>query len=414
MNRPQVLIVGAGFAGLNAAKALKRAPVSITIIDRRNFHLFQPLLYQVAAAALNPSDIAYPIRSVFRRQENVERVLLAEVVDVDLVTKKVQLDDGQKVEFDYLILATGARHSYFGNDEWESLAPGLKTVEDALLMRRRVLEAFEQAEKNPGLSAMWLTFVVVGAGPTGVELAGALIEIAVHALGSDFDEIDPTKSRVVLVEGADRVLPPYVPSLSASARSQLESLGVEVITGVIVEAIDSGGVVLSSGKKIESGTVLWAAGVEASPLGAMLGVGTDRTGRVPVEADLSVLGHSEVFVAGDLAGVDGVPGVAPAAMQMGRHAAKVITAELAGRRRPPFRYSDKGSLATIGRARAVADIRGLRFSGFLAWFAWLAIHIFYLIGFRNRLFVIAGWAWSYLTFKRGARIITGVPGDGSG
>ncbi|MGH8946735.1 MAG: NAD(P)/FAD-dependent oxidoreductase [Acidimicrobiia bacterium] len=410
MSRPRVVIVGSGFAGLNAAKSLSGAPVELVIIDRRNFHLFQPLLYQVAAAALNPSDIAYPIRSVFRRQENVGRVLLGEVIGFDLDRRLVLLDGGEEFDYDYLLVATGAAHSYFGKDEWADLAPGLKTVEDALEIRRRVLAAFEMAEKDPEEAVRWLTFVVVGAGPTGVELAGALMEIAVHSLGKEFDVIDPTKARVILVEGDDRVLPPYPPSLSVSARRQLESLGVEVRTDCLVEEIDSEGVTLSSGERIVAGTVLWAAGVQASPLGKMLGVETDRSGRVKVQDDLSVPGRPEVFVAGDLAAVEGVPGVAPAAMQMGRHVGRTIRAELAGEGRRPFRYRDKGSLATIGRARGVADIKGLRFSGFLAWAAWLAIHIFYLIGFRNRFFVLVGWAWHYLTFRRGARIITGTPG----
>lgn len=413
MSEPRVVIVGAGFAGLNAAKGLKEAPVSITVVDRRNFHLFQPLLYQVATAALNPSDIAYPIRSVFRRQPNVEHVLLADVVGIGTEAKRIELDDGSHVTYDYLMVATGAAHSYFGHDEWEPFAPGLKTVEDALMMRRRVLEGFEKAEKTPTESSKWLTFVVVGAGPTGVELAGSLVEIAVHAMGKEFDSIDPASARVVLVEGADRVLPPYPESLSDSARRQLEGIGVEVRTDARVEEIDADGVTFASGDRIEAGTVLWAAGVQASPVGEMLGVETDRSGRVPVEEDLSIPGFPEVFVAGDLAAVEGVPGVAPAAMQMGRHFARVIEADLSGsNRRPVFEYRDKGSLATIGRARGVAVIKGLRFGGFPAWFAWLAIHIFYLIGFRNRFFVLAGWAWHYLTFRRGVRIITGVPGAG--
>jgi NADH dehydrogenase len=403
--RPEVVVVGAGFAGLNAARALRGADVAITIIDRRNFHLFQPLLYQVAMAALNPSDIAYPIRSIFKRQENVVQVLLGEVTAVDLEGRTVSVG-GDVVSYDYLVLATGATHSYFGKDEWEELAPGLKTVEDALEMRARVLLAFENADTEPEDAERWLTFVVVGAGPTGVELAGALEEIAVHAMGEEFDRVDPATARVILVEGTDRVLPPYAPSLSASAQRQLEELGVEVRTQCLVTDIDERGVTLSSGERIEAGTVLWAAGVQASSVGAMVGE-VDRVGRVLVEDDLSVPGHPEVFVAGDLAAVEGVPGVAPAAMQMGRHVARVIETG----KRSPFRYSDKGSLATIGRARAVADIKGLRFGGFLAWFAWLAIHIFYLIGFRNRFFVLAGWAWHYLTFRRGARIITGVPGS---
>ncbi len=400
----RVVIVGGGFAGLNAAKSLRRADVEITIVDRRNFHLFQPLLYQVAMAALNPSDIAYPIRSIFRGQENVKAVLLGDVTDVDLDRKAIVVDGKDSVHYDVLVLATGATHSYFGKDEWEEVAPGLKTVEDALAIRARVLRAFEQAELNPADAAKQMTFVVVGAGPTGVELAGALSEIAVHAMGKEFDRVDPAQARVVLVEGADRVLPPYVPSLSASAQRQLEELGVEVKADSLVEDMDADGVTLSDGSRIEAATVLWAAGVAASPIGRMVGQ-VDRAGRVLVNDDLSVPGRPEVFVVGDLAAVSGVPGVAPAAMQMGRHVGKMIAS---GERRE-FRYKDKGSLATIGRARAVADIRGIRFGGFFAWLAWLVIHIFYLIGFRNRFFVLAGWAWHYLTFRRGARIITGVP-----
>lgn len=401
--RQRVIIVGSGFAGLTAAKALDGADLEITIIDRRNFHLFQPLLYQVAMAALNPSDIAYPIRSVFRRQENVTRVVLGEVDGIDLEQRVVSVG-GEKIAYDHLLLATGASHSYFGHDDWAGNAPGLKTVEDALTMRARVLAAFERAEASPDEADKWLTFVVVGGGPTGVELAGALTEIAVHAMGREFDRVDPASARVVLVEGTDRVLPPYPESLSLSAKRQLEELGVEVLTGAFVEDIDAEGVTLSTGARVAAGTVLWAAGVEASPLGALVG-DVDRAGRVLVEDDLSVPGYPEVFVAGDLALVPGVPGVAPAAMQMGRHVAKVIAT---GERRP-FRYRNKGSLATIGRARAVADFGKVRFGGLFAWLSWLAIHIFYLIGFRNRFFVLAGWAWHYLTFRRGARIITGVP-----
>ena len=406
---PKVVIVGAGFAGLNAAKTLRRAPLEINIIDRRNFHLFQPLLYQVAAAALNPSDIAYPIRSIFRGQRNVTGVLLAEVTGIDTEKKTVELDDGDSVPYDYLILASGATHSYFGNDQWEPDAPSLKTLEDALLIRRRVLSAFEKAELEPMRADELLTFVVVGAGPTGVELAGALVEIATQSMGHEFDSIDPSQARVILVEGGDRVLPAYVGRLSESARSQLESLGVEVRTDALVDEIDDRGLTLVGGERIDSGNVLWAAGVKASPLGEILGAETDEAGRVIVDQDLSLSGHAEVFVAGDLAAVEGVPGVAPAAIQMGRHAGKMVKADLAGAERDGFRYVDMGSLATIGRARAVADIRGLRFSGFLAWVAWLVIHIFYLIGFRNRLLVLLSWAWSYLTFRRGARIITGLP-----
>lgn len=405
----RVVIVGSGFGGLNAAKSLRGLSVDITIIDRRNFHLFQPLLYQVAAAALNPSDIAFPIRSVFRRQSNVSKVLLAEVTGLDTESNLVILDDGSSVEFDYLILATGATHSYFGRDDWVSLAPGLKTLEDAIGMRQRILRAFEEAERHPDRSSSLLTFVIVGAGPTGVEMAGALVEIAVHSMTKEFRAIDPSKARVVLVEGAEHVLPVYPEGLSISARRQLEDMGVEVITGMVVSDVDEEGVTLADGSRIEASTVLWAAGVQASNLGAMLGVATDRAGRVEVASDLSVPTVSNVFVVGDLATVPGVPGVAPAAIQMGRHAAAVIRADLAGSSRPSFRYRNKGTIATIGRARAVAHLGRWQFSGLLAWAAWLLVHIFYLIGFRNRLLVLLSWAWNYLTFRRGARIITGLP-----
>jgi NADH dehydrogenase len=403
------VIIGAGFAGLNAAKGLKGAPVEITIIDRRNFHLFQPLLYQVAAAALNPSDIAYPIRSIFRRQSNIAAILLAEVSAIDLKRRVARLDDGSEVAYEYLIVGAGATHSYFGKDEWASLAPGLKTIEDALHIRGRILAAFEAAERDPESAERLLTFVVVGGGPTGVELAGALIEIAVHSMEREFHAIDPGRARVILVEGAGRVLPVYPEPLSESARRQLESLGVDVRVGTIVDLVDHSGVTLADGERIEAANVLWAAGVKASALGAGLGAERDQAGRVVVEEDLSLPGHEEVFVVGDLAVIPGVPGVAPAAMQMGRHAARGIRADLAGEPRSKFRYRNKGSLATIGRARGVAHFPRLDFSGFPAWFAWLAIHIFYLIGFRNRILVLVSWAWSYLTFRRGARIITEVP-----
>ncbi len=407
---PRVVIVGAGFAGINAAKRLADVPVDVTIVDRRNFHLFQPLLYQVATAALNPSDIAHPIRSVFRRQDNVTHVVLGEVVDVDLDGSAVLLADGIRLDYDWLLLATGATHSYFGHDEWADDAPGLKTIEDALVIRRRVLEAFELAEREPASADEYLTFVIVGAGPTGVELAGAMTEIAVHALAEEYHHIDPARARVVLVEGTEHVLPVYPTSLSASARRQLEGMGVEVRTGALVTHIDGRGVRLDDGTEIASRSVFWAAGVEASPLGAALGVPTDRAGRVVVCPDLSVPGHPNVLVLGDLARIDGpdgqVPGVAPAAIQQGRHAAEVVAADAAGEERPTFRYRDKGSLATIGRARAVADLPGLRFGGFVAWLAWLVVHIFYLIGFRNRVFVFLSWSWNYLTFRRGARLIT--------
>ncbi len=409
-DRPRLVIVGAGFAGLNAAKALNGANVDITIIDRRNFHLFQPLLYQVAAAALNPSDIAYPIRSVFRGQENVRAVVMAEVVGIEVERSTVTFDDGASVGFDYLLVATGATHSYFGHDEWAADAPGLKTIEDALDIRGRILRAFEEAERAPDTVEEALTFVVVGAGPTGVEMAGAVAEIAVHALGTDFRTIDPASARVVLVEGSPHVLPVYPESLSDRARQQLEDLGVEVRTDSLVTVIDHGGVTLASGERIRARTVVWAAGVQASPLGALLPGERDRAGRVVVAPDLSIPDAPNVFVAGDLAAVfsngEAVPGVAPAAMQQGRHVARQVLADLAGTGRTPFRYKDKGSLATIGRARAVADLGRVRFGGIVAWVAWLAIHIVYLIGFRNRVFVVFQWAWHYATFRRGARIIT--------
>jgi NADH dehydrogenase len=407
--RAQVVIIGAGFGGLNAAKSLKNVNVDITIVDRRNFHLFQPLLYQVASAALNPSDIAYPIRSVFRRQPNVQRIVMGEVVGLDLERRRVKLKEGADVAFDYLVVASGATHSYFGNDQWSEFAPGLKTIEDALYIRRQILSAFEEAERHPDRAAELLTFVVVGAGPTGVEMAGAMAEIAVHAMANEFKHIDPTSSRVILVEGAPHVLPVYPEPLSHKAKRQLETLGVEVMTGSLVESIDASGVLLGDGTRIASETVLWAAGVKASQLGEVLGAPLDRAGRVEVEPDLSIPGSKNVFVIGDLATVPGVPGVAPAAMQMGRYVARLIRSDLTGKERKPFAYRNKGSLATIGRARGVADFGTIRFSGFLAWVAWLAVHIFYLIGFRNRVLVLISWAWSYVSFRRGARIITGQP-----
>lgn len=402
----RVVIVGAGFAGLNAARELDGAPVEVTLIDRRNFHLFQPLLYQVATAGLNPSDIAYPIRSIFRGQKNVQSVVLGEVEGVESDDGLVKLTDGSEIPFDTLIVATGATHSYFGNDQWEARAPGLKTIEDALDIRRRILGAFEEAERHPENAEQLMTFLVVGAGPTGVELAGAMAEIATHALARDFHRIDPRSARIILLEGTDQVLPMYPNHLGRSARRQLESLGVEVRTGALVSEIDDSGATLDSGETIPAEVVLWAAGVRASPLGETLDVSTDRAGRVHVQPDLSISGHPNIFVIGDTASIDGVPGVAPAAIQQGRHAARQIKADIAGNPRQPFAYSDKGSLATIGRARGVADIGKLEFGGFLAWAAWLTIHIFYLIGFRNRLMVLISWAWNYVTFRRGARIIT--------
>ncbi|MEZ4333199.1 MAG: NAD(P)/FAD-dependent oxidoreductase [Myxococcota bacterium] len=407
---PHVVIVGGGFAGLSAARALADAPVRITLVDRRNHHLFQPLLYQVATAALNPGDIAYPIRSVLRRQRNA-RTILARAERVDAARRTLVLADGE-VAYDYLILAPGAGQSYFGHDDWETWAPGLKTIEDALEIRRRVLSAFEAAEREPDPSRLpaMLTFVIVGGGPTGIELAGALLEIGRHTVARDFRSFDPTTLRVVLIEAAPRLLPPYSEKLSAAARAQLERLGVEVRTGAHVTGIDETGVSLGD-ERIEARTVLWAAGVAASPLGRSLGAPLDRAGRVRVEPDLSVPGHPEVFVAGDLMAIEQgghpVPGIAPAAIQAGEAAAHNVLARAAARETKPFHFVDKGSLATIGRAAAVGRIGRLEVTGFLAWLVWWLIHIAYLIGFRNRIAVMIGWAWQYFAFARGARLITG-------
>ncbi len=409
---PHVVVIGGGFAGLRAARELRRAPVRVTLLDRRNHHLFQPLLYQVASAALNPSDIAYPIRAVLRKQRNAQ-VLLASVARIDVEARRVEIEDGDPVEYDYLVVATGATHSYFGNDDWASHAPGLKTVEDALEIRRRILLAYEEAERCPERARELLTFVVVGAGPTGVELAGALSEIARHALARDFRRIAPETARVLLLEGGPRVLPTYPPELSQKAQRQLERLGAEVRTGAEVTRIGADGLEIGD-ERIAARTVLWAAGVCASPLAQILGAPLDRAGRVEVGPDLALPSRAEVFVVGDLAAVscDGgfVPGVAPAAVQEGRFAARCILDDLRGRPRARFRYRDKGSLATIGRAAAVADLGRLRFSGIVAWLMWLLIHVFFLIGFRNRVFVMMSWAWSYATFQRGARLITGDEG----
>jgi NADH dehydrogenase len=411
--RPEVVIVGGGFGGLYAARALKGVPVHVTIVDRRNHHLFQPLLYQVATAALNPADIAAPIRSVFRGWPNVS-VILAEAVGVDVAGKKLLLSDGE-LSYDYLVLATGATHSYFGHDEWARLAPGLKSIEDALDIRRRVLLAYEMAEResDPENRRQWMTFVIIGGGPTGVELAGALGEISRQALSREFQHIDPSQARIILIEGMPRVLPPYPEDLSAKARTQLERLGVEVRAGVRVTGIDSQGVMVGE-ERILARTIIWAAGVAASPLARTVGAPLDRAGRVLVTSNLTIHGHDEVFVIGDLAAVEQngkpVPGVAPAAIQMGRHVAQSIRRVLAGQAPEPFRYWDKGSFATIGRGKAVGEtFGGLRLWGLPAWIAWLAIHIFFLIGFRSRVLVIFQWAYSYVTFRRGARLITGAP-----
>ncbi|HTB71835.1 MAG TPA: NAD(P)/FAD-dependent oxidoreductase [Polyangiaceae bacterium] len=407
---PRVVIVGGGFGGLNAARELARARVDVTLVDRRNHHLFQPLLYQVATAALNPSDIAMPIRRILRGQRNAE-VLLAEARSVDLAAKEVLLDEGT-APYDYLIVATGARHSYFGHEAWSQFAPGLKSIGDALEIRRRILSAFEFAEreKDASLRDAWLTFVIVGAGPTGVELSGALCEIAQHALARDFRHINPAQARVILLEGSDRVLPPYTPALSEKARKQLARLGVDVRTGQKVTGIDGEGVIVGS-ERIATRTVLWAAGVAGSGFGRALGVPLDRAGRVPVRPDLSIAGHPEVFVVGDLASLvqDGVPvpAVAPAAMQEAKHAARNVLRAIRGEPTLPFRYKDKGSLATIGRSAAVADLGKVKLSGPLAWLAWLTLHLLFLVGFRNRLIVLFQWAWSFVSYDRGARLITG-------
>jgi NADH dehydrogenase len=442
----RVVIVGAGFGGLAAAQTLAGASVSITVIDQKNYHTFQPLLYQVATAGLSPGEIAAPIRSILRRHKNVE-VLMAEVTGFDLERRVVQIavqnavrndveSEGQEVPYDCLIVAAGASHAYFGHDEWETLAPGLKTIEDALEIRRRVLLAFELAElqASAGESSDPLNFVVVGAGPTGVELAGTLAEICRHALAQDFRAIDPRRARIHLIEAGQHVLPSYPADLSRSALQQLQRLGVDVLTSTMVTKIELG-IIYMGEAQMNAAVILWAAGVAASPLGKKLGVPVDRAGRVPVNPDLSLPNHPEVFVIGDLAALNDaagkmLPGVAPVAIQEGRFVAKRIAAELksgapssprsvreggrsdfrSDRRsdpRPAFHYHDKGSLATIGRAAAVAQFGKIHISGFIAWLAWLFVHILFLIGFRNRLLVFIQWAWSYVTYERGARLITG-------
>ena len=408
---PHVVILGGGFAGLYAAKGLGRAPVRVTVVDRRNHHLFQPMLYQVATAALDPSDIASPIRSVLRRQKNTE-VLLAEATGVDVAKRLVRFSDGDSLAYDYLIVGTGAHHSYFGHEEWEPLAPGLKNLEDALEIRRRVLLAFELAEREQDTVKRhaYLTFVIVGGGPTGVETAGAVAEIRRYALRRDFRHIDPAEATVMLLEGGPRLLPSYPPELSEKANLDLRRLGVEVRTETMVTDIEPGWV-RAAGWTIPTRTVIWAAGNTASPLLGSLGAPLDRVGRAIVEPDCTIPGHPEVFVLGDAAAFDHqeggtLPGICPVAIQMGQYAARTIVGELAGRPRRAFKYWDKGQLAVVGRGRAVADIWRFHFGGFLAWLTWIFVHIFFLIGFRNRVLVLIQWAWSYFTYGVGARIIT--------
>lgn len=409
---PRVVIIGGGFGGLSAARALRRAPVGVTILDRRNHHVFQPLLYQVAMAVLSPGDIASPIRWILRNQRNVE-VLLGEVARIDADTKSAHLSDGAVVSYDYLVVAAGATHAYFGHDDWLPHAPGLKTLEDALEMRRRVLLAFERAEREPdgARRRALLTFVIIGGGPTGVELAGALAEIARHSLAKDFRHFDPTSSRIILLEGGNAVLPPFPEPLRRAARHDLERLGVEVRTGTIVTGIGDG-FVQAGDTRIDTATVLWAAGVAASAIGATLGAPVDRVGRVLVQPDLTIPGHPEVFVIGDLASLAGsngrpLPGVAQVAMQMGAHASRNIIRATEGQPLRAFRYRNLGDMATIGRASAVADFGWMHLQGSIGWLAWLFVHLMNLVGFRNRLVVFVQWAWSYFSYQRAIRLITG-------
>ena len=410
VEKPHVVILGGGFGGLYCAKALRKAPVRLTIVDRRNFHLFQPLLYQVATASLSPADIAQPIRWILKDQANAE-VWLGEAIGIDVNSRTVTLTDGE-LHYDYLVVATGATHAYFGHGEWEAYAPGLKTIDDATELRRRFLLAFESAEREPSVEARQrlLTFVIVGGGPTGVELAGAMAEIARQVMPQEFRAINTRSARILLLEGGPRVLPSYTPDLSAKAQQQLEKLGVEVRTNALVTRIEEHTVHIGD-EAIDASNTFWAAGVAASPLGAALGAPTDRAGRVLVEDDCSIPNHPEVFVIGDLAHKvqDGklLPGVCQTAMQMGTHVAKQIRAELNQKPRTGFRYNDRGNMATIGRAAAVADIKNFRFGGFFAWIIWVFLHIAYLIGFRNRLQVMLQWAWAYVTYQRGVRLITG-------
>ncbi len=409
--RPHVVIIGAGFGGLSAALRLARVRADITVIDRRNYHLFQPLLYQVATAALSPADIAAPIRGILSRQTNTE-VILGTVTGIDTAGRAV-LIGGRRVPYDHLIIATGARESYFGHDEWAAVTSGLKNIEDATAMRRRILVAFERAEdcEDEGERRRFLTFVVIGGGPTGVELAGALGELAKAALARDFRHIDPATARIVLVEAGPRLLPSFPPRLSSVAAAALQRLGVEVRLGTAVTSCDRDGAVLGD-ERLDSRTLIWAAGVAASPAASWLGIEPGRAARVPVGPDLTLPGHPEIFVIGDTAEVAGangpLPGVAPVAKQQGAYVAGAIAARIAGKSPPgPFRYRDFGNLATIGRREAVADFGWLRLTGRLAWLTWGVAHIYFLIGFRNRMAVAVDWLWSYLTYQRGARLITG-------
>ena len=421
--RHRVVIVGGGFAGLRAAKALRRAPVDVTLIDRRNFHLFQPLLYQVATGSLSPGEIATPLRAVLRRQKNA-RVVLGEVHDFDLTARQVIVGraagsgEDLRLPYDSLIVATGMKNHYFGHDEWSESAPALKSLEDALAIRRRVLIAFEAAEMETDDQTRreWLTFVVVGGGPTGVELAGQIGEIAGDTMRSQFNSFDPAAATVLLLEGADRILLAFDPSQSVHAVKALGKLGVTVKTDTLVRAVDDGGVTVEQNghsEHVAARTVVWAAGVAATPLAGKLaaaaGLQPDRVGRVPVTERLTIAGHPDIFALGDMVTVTDkkLPGVAPTAMQMGTYAGRAIRNRLRGTASPPFVYKDKGNVATIGRAKAVADISGVRFHGFVAWWLWLALHLFYLIGFQNRVLVIVRWSWSFVTRGRGARLITG-------
>ncbi len=414
MTNPRVVIVGAGFGGLTAAKALAGSPFDVTVIDQHNYHLFQPLLYQVATAGLSPADIASPIRGILAPARNVN-VVLGKVSGVDTARCEV-IAEGRRVPYDHLILATGAQHAYFGHDDWAASAPGLKTIDDATYIRRRILLAFEKAETetDPTERARLLNFVVVGGGPTGVEMAGAIAELANRALAKDFRSIDPRCARVILIEAAPRLLTPFEPSLSEAAKLSLEQLGVEVRLGTPVTAVDAAGVSIGT-ERIEARTVVWGAGVTASPAGRWLGAGTDRAGRVNVAPDLSVPGHPDIFVIGDTAALNGtdgkpLPGVAPVAKQQGQYVADLLIARQAGKSVAPFRYRDFGSLATIGRKRAIVQMGRFKLKGFLAWVLWSVAHIYFLIGFRNRLVVATNWLWNYVTFQRGTRLITGMSG----